>query len=222
MSSTCTCWHERDTSQDSLHLDSSDMSAPFRLYFTEKPARLSICQSQPKLLQIMGRQCCFPDLLLLFSFPSFYSTAFYCLVLPTFYCFVFLVLYCLLSHFLFCFVFPTELLLVKRRAARVRNPDASFSIGATFCCDSPLPPSPSLVRFCFWHGDHLEPMLCPQGDAGCHKAAREATSHHVMLITAAAVFVLVKEKRNHLSNIVFHILALYMAHLGHNLGQGTH
>ena len=165
------------------------MSAPFRLYFIEKPARLSICQSQPKLLQIMRRQCCFPDLLLLFSFPSFYSTAFYCLVLPTFYCFVFLALYCLLPSFYFVLFSQLSYFLLR---------------GGQHVCATQMPVSqlarlfvvtpPPLVRFCFWHGDHLEPMLCPQGDAGCHKAAREATSHHVMLITTAAAIVLVKEE----------------------------
>ena len=52
-------------------------------------------------------------------------------------------------------------------------------------------------------------MLCPQGDAGCHKAAREATSHHVMFITnIVVIIVLVKDYENYLSDILFGILAI--------------
>ena len=51
------------------------------------------------------------------------------------------------------------------------NPDASFSIGAVFVV------TPSSVS-AFGTGHRLTNVMST-GDAGCHKAAREVTSHHV-------------------------------------------
>ena len=83
-------------------------------------------------------------------------------------------------------LFELSLLVAAGTGHVCSNPDASFSIGASFCCDSPPPPRP----FLFLARRPPRPMLCPQGDAGCHKAAREATSHHVMLITAIIILVI--------------------------------
>ena len=49
------------------------------------------------------------------------------------------------------------------------------------------PPRP----FLFLAPRPARPMLCPQGDAGCHKAAREATSHHVMPIAAFIIILVI-------------------------------
>ena len=62
------------------------------------------------------------------------------------------------------------------------NPDASFSIGAVFVV------TPSSVS-AFGTGHRLTNVMST-GDAGCHKAAREVTSHHVMLITAVIFIVI--------------------------------